>query len=296
MRGTLGWQNGQWQRFEQLQLPLDDLGILQGAVLVERLRSVGGIVLAIADHYQRLAKGCDYLGLKLPAESTLSKVIQECVDQNQSFFQITDCNVVVLVTPGQSRDLSKPNLIVHAAPINWPALKHWYSSGQELLIANTQSVASGCWPSYLKTRSRLNYFIADQQASAAGNFVAAVLTDSHGNLTETSAANLIYVDRPKRLIVSPLDTILPGISLHRTLDLATDLGFEVTFRHVQPSELLANWEVLLTGTNGFLWRAAKLGDVYFKARADGSVYTVLRDAWIADIGFDFVQQAHQLSG
>ncbi len=255
--------NGQWQSHSGTSLPLDDLGFLQGSVLVERLRTVRGQVLDAPQHLNRLHDGIAAFGLPAPSEwSRLADLLQQCADRNWQARQSEDHSIVLLVTPGShSKSDPWPNVLIHSASIAWPRLKHWFEHGQVLFVSQTCNVPEACWAPQIKTRARLQYYLADREAehfqfpSTLPNvlFPAAILPDIGGRLTETATANLLLVEG-KCLVSPPLEAILHGVSLDRTLRLARSAGYSVCFEPIESARALAADEVLLCGTTACLGR------------------------------------------
>ena len=67
------------------------------------------------------------------------------------------------------------------------------------------------------------FMVADKEAiKHSGPHAGAVLLDTDGYVTETSAANVIVVDRAGNVCCSPAERILGGISLLRTLRLGLE--------------------------------------------------------------------------
>jgi len=289
---TIAWKNGQWLPFEQAQLVLDDWGVLQGAIIVDRLRTIDTRPLDIDLHLERLKSNCTSIGIAIEDWGLVGKTIIECTEQNQRRLPQRDFAIVVLMTPGQISMPGVATTIVHVQPLKWGAMRQWYALGQHLLISKHRNVPGACWSPNLKTRSRLQYYLADQEASSNGSLnSAAVLLDMDGHLTETSAANILCVDRDRRLVCPPSDSILNGISLHRTLRLAESLGIEVVRQPITVELAKSASEIILTGTSACIWPASQFDQIHFEKAIERPVYRALLAAWIADVGFDFVREA-----
>ena len=306
------WVNNEWRPLESLSLQLLDRGVLQGAVLVERLRTCNGQPLDVSAHVERLLQGCQHLGICFPFNWDIGDAIQKCADKQQSqasqspksSLSTGDFGLVIVATPGVI-GASEPTLIIHPDDLPWPRLQSWYKAGQSLVVSAQAVVPNVCWPATLKTRSRLNYFLADRKAAELTRSVAqlsdesrqysgAILVDAAGNLMETSTANLLLVER-NTLVSPPLDGVLNGISLQRTLRLAEGLGFGIRFETVEGQRVVHCDELLLCGSVGSLWGAASWldagGTVRLLPGPAGAVLGRLQQAWFQDIGLDFVQQA-----
>lgn len=292
----VAWSNDHWIPQNEASLALDDRGLMQGAVLVERLRTCQLEPLDVPQHMSRLISGCESLGIRLPDAWDLESLLQDVARRNAQAFHGRDFSLVVLVTPGRI-SIPGPTLLVHAAAIDWQRLAGWYKLGQDLVVSTTANVPSACWSPQLKTRSRLHYFLADRFAAEydwGGSGVragaGAVLPDTHGNLTETSTANLLIVESGR--VISPrLEHILHGVSLKRTLRLARAAGLGVAFESIPAARASAADELLLCGSTGFLWSAKCLGSHEFSDPPECGVLAVLRQAWMDELGLDYVQQA-----
>lgn len=296
MPESIAWFADQWISKSQVHLGLDDWGFLQGAVVVDRLRTLAHLPLDVEPHVARFLEGCRGLGIRLPqTESSLAGIVNECAIRNRQVYQERDFCIVLLATPGSSQSADDSStLIVHTSPIAWSQLAKWYVEGQTLVVAEPRNIPAECWSPHIKTRARLQYYLADRQVQQTEPAAGAVLLDLAGNLTETSIANLLIVEND--IVVSPpLESILIGISLKRTLRLLEDQGIAVSFSSVSSERASRATEILLCGTSGCLWPAAGLrtasGMRHFPQPPALEMYQRLHRAWTADLGFDYVSQA-----
>ncbi len=306
------WVNNKWCSLDSLALQLFDRGVLQGAVLVERLRTCNGHALDVAEHVDRLMQGCRQLGICIPPDWDMTSAVHECASKQKGRFslpeksggQVEDFGLVIVATPGVV-GASEPTVIIHPDSLPWKRLASWYNDGQCLVISEQSVVPSTCWPATLKTRSRLHYYLADRKAAAVTQDLdqlsellrqhsGAVLVDAGGNLMETSMANLLLV-KHEWLVCPPLDTVLNGISLRRTLRLAEAAGLPIRYEPIEEQRVVQCDELLLCGSVGSLWGAACWVDSRGTFRTlpgpKGAVLVKLQQAWFDDIGLDFVQQA-----
>ena len=298
MASRVAYQNGQWAPTEETALALDDWGHVQGATLVERLRTVNGRPLDLSEHLDRLRSSAATLAIRWPAVLD-SSLVDDCIERNRAAhahgpFGQCDFGVVILLTPGRASSGPAghtPTVIVHTVDMHWQALAHWYVHGQCLLTASNRNVPTECWSTHLKTRSRLHYFLADQQAARSGiAYAGAAMLSLDGHVTESSIANILVVDK-HGIISPPIDSVLHGLSLRRTLRLAHQLGIDVRFMTISVQAARSAEAILMTGSSGCLWPASQLDDVHFTDPTDHPIYKALRDAWVTDIGLDFTAQA-----
>ena len=301
MKSLNAWYCDAWRPTHECGLPLDDLGLMQGAVIVDRLRTVRGTALDADAHVERFLTNCHCIGIaNMPDADQLRSTLEQCLVQNRFFFEVQDGSIVLLATPG-SLHSRLPTWIVQPTAIPWKRMQNHYASGQKLTIAQgTAAIPSACWSPAIKTRARLNYFLADHEAEQRfpNSYANGIVCDQAGCLTETSTANLLIVEQGG-LVSPPKSDILPGVSLARTLRLASNQGINVRFEPIDTERALQAEAVLLCGSLGCLWPTAQIDNRRFEQPTVHAIYRELSHAWMQDIEFDFVAQANhngQLSG
>lgn len=299
------WMNGQWIRAQDALLPLDDLGVLQAASVVERLRTYNGKLVDLSRHIARFREGLASVGISLPESWDVESLVPQCLDrqahkQEKGQADGEDFSIVVMGTPGRV-GTSEPTLVVHASDLPWRRLASWYRCGQVLMGSSHQSVPEACWPAKLKTRSRLHYYLADQSAIEeatakrmdGAEFAAGVLVDQSGHLTETSMANIAILEGDR--LVTPLAAgILTGTSQPRVLDAARNVGLQVDSEPITPQRAMAADQVWLTGALGCLWAAQSFGSALYDAPADCQAFRLVQGYVMKAVGIDYVQQATRL--
>ncbi len=297
MTAMVAWTQDGWLPSEQVHLALDDWGFVQGAVIVDRLRTCNAVPLDVRSHVDRFLHSCAAVGIQLPAGQDLESLVGQCADRNRGAFEGQDFSIVLVATPGRVGDpRGGPTVIVYPRAIAWTTLADWFECGQHLIIPEPRNVPTACWSPQIKTRARLQYYLADRQAAEISGSAGAVLLDLDQHLTETSAANLIVVENAKTMVSPPLDRILNGVSLARTLRLAQGVGLEVRCEPISVVRAQAATELLLCGSSGCLWPAASLEGVPFPSVGEGEVFRQLSGLWMDEIGLDYVQQAKTLAG
>ncbi len=287
-RNTIAWKNGQWLPLNEVHLGLDDWGVLQGAMIVDRLRTIDTDPLDLPLHLDRLKSNCLAIGIDSIEIGQLGDVILECAQHNQSRLIDKDFSIVVLVTPGLRSTVNSPTVIVHVQPLNWIAIHYWHAHGQPLVLASNRNVPRECWSPQLKTRARMQYYLADRECHTRdGVHAGAILLNTDGFVTETSAANVIVVDQAGIIFCPPAESILGGVSLVRTLRLAEVSGLQVVREPISVAMIESASEVILTGTSACIWPASQFESVVFSDPTERPVYRELLRRWIDDIGFDY---------
>ena len=269
-----------------------------GVTVAEQLRTFAGEMGDIDAHFDRLKSSLAIVGVEVDVAKLIDTAKDVATHNHQLLPNGHDLGVTVFVTPGlyptYSPDgVSRPTIGVHTYPLPFSLWANKYECGQVCHFVSVPQVSADSWPRHLKCRSRMHYYLADREARTRDPTSRAILLDELGNVNEASTANVLVYHTSEGLVSPPLESILPGISLQRTLRLATSLDIPVVYRHIAPDECASADEMLLTSTPFCLLPVRQLGDREFDAR---ECFAKLMTAWNADVGFDLVSQAAKHSG
>jgi branched-subunit amino acid aminotransferase/4-amino-4-deoxychorismate lyase len=148
-------------------------------------------------------------------------------------------------------------------------------------------------PRELKCRSRMHYFLADQQARAVDPQARALLLDDDGSVLEATTANVLVYRKSSGLLSPPRSRILPGISVAATHELADALGICQHEADMQIADVHSADEVLLTSTSTCILPVVRLNGQRIGEGAPGPIYRQLLAAWRQLAGLDIADQARQ---
>lgn len=297
MHECLAFIDGRWVTNQETNLPLDDWGVLQGVMLVERVRTYNGKLFQLSRHVSRLKDSVTAVGIDWQRWANFD-LLETCekvaADALELVGEGNDVGIVILATPGRVHG-TEPTRIVHASELPWKRLAQWYLHGQDLVTATIRNVPNECWPVHIKTRSRLHYYLADQQAAQAGPHAGAVMLGTRGQVTETSFANVMMVNAQGDILAPRREDVLPGISLELSLTLAAQLGINVRFEDISIEMFQSAHEIILTGTNGGIWGARSLDGVQLPVTTKNSVLYRLQKSWEEFVGIAYKEQAIRLA-
>ncbi|MEO1528275.1 MAG: aminotransferase class IV [Planctomycetota bacterium] len=280
----VAFQNGQWVAADSLTLPMSDLALTQGVCAVERMRTYGGRLFRSSMHFHRWSKTLAALRIEGPTEDELAEIIDQLMIANRGWVGGRDVGVLMIASPGIGAEgPSAATLVVDLYAIDEVLTLERVNSGTPLVVTSVQQPPNESWSRRLKVRSRLHYYLADLEARDRINHALGVLLDQDGTVTETSIANIVLVDGVRLLSPEP-DQILPGVSLQVVRELAAELGLEWREQRIDPSQLVAADEVLLTGTSCGVWFANSIDGS--PRRGPGNVYSAIRQAFEAFVGIN----------
>lgn len=300
---SIGYSAQQWLPVSEIQWSLTDLGPMHGAILVERLRTFGTVPFQLDRHATRFAEGALALGIDLAADPEYKKrfstVVNELIHRNLKLVHESgEVGIVILLSPGDegwghSLD-AQPSWKAHLIPIPWKRLADWYAHGCSLVTTHHRNVPPSCWSPSIKARSRLHYYMADREVHQRHPGSVALLLNMEGEISETSVANVLIVDKQGHLWSPPRSGILNGVSLDFLEELAAQEGFRLGYRTLLPQDLLQAHEVFLVGTTGCIWPVDRIDGTMIASGGWGEMTRRLAQAWKNHIGLDFMAQATQL--
>lgn len=294
---TTAFFNGAWVAEQDLRLPIDDLGFLLGATVVERMRTFAHEIFRLKDHLDRLRRSLEIVGWD--ADEICGKVAVACkefVERNESLIETDDdWTIVAFVTPGKTADAARPTICVHGSPLPFHDWARKYTDGVEAKIVDIRQTPNECWPAELKCRSRMHYYLAERQVEAATPGAKAILLDQGGLVGEGTTANLVawYADRG--LITPRLTKVLPGVSQQVLFELADSLDIPHAEDDILPEKLAAADEVFFTSTSSCLLPIVRLSGKPVGGGEPGIVFRRLLAAWSQLVGVDIAEQARRSS-
>ncbi len=302
MSEPIAYLNGQLIPASQAVLPVYDAGFVLGATVTEQLRTFGGEIFRLPEHLARLQHSLKVSGIQ-PRESLaeIADISQRLIANNRTLIdQDDDLGLSIFITPGPYGPLSDgfsggPTVGLHTYRLPFRLWADAYQRGVSLATTTVQQVPSACWPPELKCRSRMHYFLADQQAAALHSGSRALLLDEHGHVSEASTANVVIWIAREGLISPPRTQVLPGISLQVLIELAGRLGLPFQERQILPGEVEKADEVLLTSTPNCLLPVTQFNGRAIDSGKPGEIFQRLISAWNEMVGLDIPEQAKRFS-
>ena len=303
MSEPLAYLNGRYLPFSQAAISVTDGGFVQGVTVAEQLRTFGGKLFRLEQHLARLARSLSIVGIELgmPVEK-LGDIARELAAKNHALLDAADdLGLSMFVTPGPYSTFATggvaagPTIGLHTYPLPFHLWHEKYERGESLVVTAVMQVPSACWPTELKCRSRMHYYLADKQARQKEPGARALMLNEQGYVTEASTANILVYYRDVGLVSPPKEMILPGVSAATVEELAGDLGIAFSFRSLTVDDVAAADEVLLCSTSPCVWPVTRLNGRPIGEGKSGDVAHRLVAAWSELVGIDIQEQAKRFS-
>ena len=203
---------------EQATISPMDRGFLFGDGVYEVMARVDGRIRAKSLHQARLQSSLDAIGLSVSVDDVFADV-----DQLTEKAGLLDAKIYIQVTRGaaSARDHAFPSKI---SPTVFLTISEFAAVSQKPSIAIVRPDIR--WRrNSIKSVSLLGNVLLMQEARASGAHEAILHRDHL--VTEASTSN-VFVIRGQSLMTPPLsDLILPGITRHLVIEMASQIGLNV---------------------------------------------------------------------
>jgi len=303
MTEPLVYLNGSMLPASQAHLAIYDAGVVLGATVTEMTRTFRQQPYRLEDHIARLFRSLKYTRMEIgTTREELTAVSRELVAHNARLADPQDeLGLIHFVTAGEFPIYAgsagrtarlTPTVCAHTFPMPFEFWVQKLQTGSHLVTPSIRHVPPQCFDPKMKYRSRMHYYLADKEAQLVDPDASALLLDLQGNVTETSGANFLIVERG--VIVSPTTVnTLPGISRATVIELAASLGIAFVEKDIQVHSVMNADEAFMSSTPYCLLPVTKINGVPIGNGQPGPVFWKLIAAWSAAVGLDIPQQIRE---
>jgi branched-subunit amino acid aminotransferase/4-amino-4-deoxychorismate lyase len=287
----------------QARLPIYDAGIVLGATVTEMTRTFHKRPWRLEEHLDRLFRSLRYTRMDIGlSKEQLAGISRELVEHNAGLLdEFGELGLIHFVTAGEyptyagmagGQARTTPTVCAHTFPLPFELWAKKMQTGAHLVTPSIRHVPPQCYDPKMKYRSRMHYYLADQEARLVDPEASALLLDLSGNVTETSGANFLIVERGT--IVSPTTVnTLPGVSRSMVIELAVKLGIPFVERDIQVYSVVNADEALTTSTPYGVMPVTKINGLAIGDGKPGSMVRRLLAAWSAEVGLDIEKQIQE---
>src|SRR4051812_1229127 len=225
----LVYLNGRTVPASAAHLAIYDAGVVLGATVTEMTRTFHQRLWRLDRHLDRLFRALRYTRMDIGlSKAELEGISHELAARNARLLDgAGELGLIQFVTAGEYATYAglagrpartTPTVCVHTFPLPFELWAQKMQSGAHLVTPSVRHVPPQCYDPKMKCRSRMHYYLADQEARLVDPQASALLLDLAGNVTETGGANFLIVERGT--VVSPTTVnTLPGISRAMVIEL-----------------------------------------------------------------------------
>ncbi|UBM57660.1 aminotransferase class IV [Marinilongibacter aquaticus] len=231
------YKNGQIKPFNEVQIGVNELGLLRGYGLFDYFRTYNQSPFQWDWYWNRFANSAQKLGISVPISKEKA---QEIVSELIGLSPEKECAIRFVLTGGISLDglsSEEPTFFILSEKISDPSEKE-YTQGIKVesreYLRDMPEIKSTDYKFLLKIRPEL---IKNESKD--------VLFVKDGYISELSRSNIFLINNNS--LITPSENILHGITRKTVLELAKD-DFNIEERPVTFQELLQAEEVFTTSS------------------------------------------------
>ncbi|NPC93578.1 branched-chain-amino-acid transaminase [Bacillus sp. WMMC1349] len=234
---------------EDAKISVYDHGFLYGDGVFEGIRVYSGNIFKMKEHMDRLYDSARSIMLDIPYQKEeLTEHVLRTVEKNG----LNNAYIRLVVSRGvgdlglDPRNCQKPSVIIIVEPLAiFP--KHLYETGIEIVTVPTRRNRPDVLSPKVKSLNYLNNILVRIEAQIAGVSEALMLNDQ-GYVAEGSADNVFIYKNGKLLTPPGYIGALEGITRNAIIEMAKEVGYEVSEEPFTRHDVYTAEEVFLTGT------------------------------------------------
>lgn len=288
------WKNGAVLSESEATVSLYDEGAMRGSACFEMMRTFCGQTFRLDEHISRLRHGQKVLGYEAPGIgfAELANAHEELLDYHRRTFRDEpEWRTLIHVSRGAlpiyEHLAQEPTVIITAYPLRWVQKGH--SRDYERGLRAQYILSEWGAFAHVKHRSRLPLRMAEIEAEKREPGSVPILIREGRWVTESSGSNVFFVERGK--LYTPAKHCLPGISRAFVIELAKGAGIEVVEGGYAIDWARGRSEVFFTNTPHCIVPVTTINRMKVGDGQPGPITKALTDAWIAEVGSDFIQTA-----
>ena len=295
MPELISYFNGEFVPDDQCKVHIFDRGFRYGDAVFDIQRTFDGKPFRIRQHLERFMRSLKYarLNVGFTIEEWEELTLEVLRRNAQQRLPGGDFNLGQYVSRGRSNHVLEnvPLTICirpwHVEPSEWAES---YQKGIHAVIVKSRSYSHEAMDAKVKHNNRLNFALAQLEATDVDPEAYPLLTDDKGNITERIQANVMVVQNG--VIKSPRDrTRLQGDARRLIGEISERLSIPLVEEDLQPYDLYTADEVFFSNTAFCVMPVSKVDDRQVGETVPGPITRQLQAAWSEIIGMDFVDQA-----
>ena len=292
----IAYCQGKYLPVDEAVIPILDPAFTKSDVVFDAISAWDGAFFKLDDHMERFQRSCEYIRVQPPhSDDEMRTIMAECVrrsgmDHAVVFILCTRGRFAGGAAFGHPKD-AENGFIAYSVPYYWIVPKERINTGAHIWIADTRRAPDVAINQRVKNFNRMDLTRAQFEASDAGAD-APVLLSTDGYITEGPGFNVWIIRDGK--VLTPGDNLLEGITRQCVFELCAEAGLQAEAVNMTEEDLRQAGEVFISSTGGGViavttindkpvgngapgLTTGKLGDMYWKKRAEGWGATALDD-------------------
>ncbi len=296
----LVYLRGEFVPASEAHIAIYDAAVVLGATVTDLERTFNQRLFKLDAHMERFYRSCKYARIApaIPIEEA-TRVAERLVEHNAELLEPhRELACVQFISPGEFRVYAgaagapgdmEPTFCMHTFPLPFQFWSHYYTEGVHCVTPSIRHVPPQCVDPKIKCRSRMHWWLADQETHLVDPKAVTLCLDLDGNVTETSGSNFLIYTRGEIVSPSPRN-ILRGVSMMTVAEIAEDLSIPFVERDFQVHDVVTADEAWLASTPYCLAPVTKINGLPIGDGKPGPMLTRILDVWSEKVGVDIVAQ------
>lgn len=276
------WYDGKLVPWRDAKVHVLTHALHYASSVFEGERSYAGKIFKLTEHTERLVKGADTMGFKIPF--SVAQIEEACRETCRANGIVDGYVRPVAWRGSEMMGVSAQHNTIHLAVAtwSWPAYfsPEFRNNGIRLTMAEWRRPAPDTAPAGTKAAGLYMICTLSKHSAENKGFHDALMLDYRGFIAEATGENVFLVIDGK--LHTPLpECILNGITRQTVMGLARKRGIEVVERHIKPEEMANATELFLTGTAAEVTAVGSINSYTFTV---GNITQTLRDDYERLVG------------
>lgn len=236
----------------------DDNFLRKGKALYEVIRIIDGRPLFLERHFNRLENSSKLIGVELwiTKDETKEKIKQLIKENN-----ITMGNIKFVF------NVDNKIFLAYFIKYHYPS-KDDYENGVRTIFYHGERKNPNAKIINMDFRELVDKEIKEKKAYEA------ILVDRNGFITEGSKSN-IFMIKDGKVITSPVEAVLPGITRNVIVEVCRDMGLEVLEEKVHYKDINNIDAIFISGTSPEVLPISKVEDMNFNSSRNEFVLKIM---------------------
>ncbi len=294
----ISYYNGEFVPDSQCVIHISDRGFLRGDTVFDVARTFNGKPYRVRDHLDRLYRSMTFAridpGMTIDEMEAISLDVAK---RNEHLREPGgDFAIWQTITRGYANTFAKvndpgpTNVCISVLACDFAGHAEHYNTGGHVVFPRTRSYSPQSLEPKLKHYSRLNFSLAELEATDIDPDAYTVLLDTEGNISENVSGNFFIVT--DGVIRTPTDrSILQGVARMDVFELARQLDIPIVEEDLQPYDAYTADEAFLSNTLYCVLPVGRIDNRDVQGDVPGPIVKKLWAAWSEKVGLDIVDQA-----
>ena len=273
------WMNGNFIPWQNATSHIISQGLHYASAVFEGERAYNGKIFKSEDHTKRFFKSAEIIGIEIPFTEEQINIAKKELIKKMNY---KDCYVRPLAwRGGEQMGISTNKSNINVAIAVWDDWASYFKiedrkSGLRLITSPWKRPAPDTVPYQAKASGPYIICTMSKDFAEKKGFHDALMLDYRGYVAEGTGANIFFI-KDKNIHTPIPDCFLNGITRQAVIKMTKEQGFQITERHILPSEIKNYDEAFLTGTAAEITPIKSIDDINFTTGEETATFKFMSD-------------------